>query len=104
MSEPCAAWRNVAVMPSPVRAAGSSARNTARPDGVPPSLQTFSVASFGAAPNPAAAPITDASARTAEMLAGGIDLMVEVPPVALSEFQGEDYTVHENKPGRQVSH
>jgi len=40
-------------------------------------------------------PITDASTRTAEMLAGGIDLMVEVPPVALSEFAGEDYTVHE---------
>ncbi len=40
-------------------------------------------------------PITDANTRTAEMLAGGIDLMVEVPPVSLSEFQGDDYTVHE---------
>lgn len=40
-------------------------------------------------------PITDANTRTAEMLAGGIDLMVEVPPVALSEFQGNTYTVHE---------
>ena len=40
-------------------------------------------------------PITDANTRTAEMLAGGIDLMVEVPPVALSEFQGEGFTVHE---------
>ena len=40
-------------------------------------------------------PITDANTRTAEMLAGGIDLMVEVPPVALSEFQDETYTVHE---------
>jgi peptide/nickel transport system substrate-binding protein len=40
-------------------------------------------------------PITDANTRTAEMLAGGIDLMVEVPPVALSEFQGDTYTVHE---------
>ncbi|WP_420325951.1 ABC transporter substrate-binding protein [Mameliella sp.] len=40
-------------------------------------------------------PITDANTRTAEMLAGGIDLMVEVPPVALSEFQGAEYTVHE---------
>ncbi|MBV7397200.1 ABC transporter substrate-binding protein [Mameliella sediminis] len=40
-------------------------------------------------------PITDANTRTAEMLAGGIDLMVEVPPVALSEFQGADYAVHE---------
>ncbi|MBD3676867.1 MAG: ABC transporter substrate-binding protein [Rhodobacteraceae bacterium] len=40
-------------------------------------------------------PITDANTRTAEMLAGGIDLMVEVPPVALSEFQGDGFTVHE---------
>lgn len=40
-------------------------------------------------------PITDASTRTAEMLAGGIDLMVEVPPVALSEFSSESFTVHE---------
>lgn len=40
-------------------------------------------------------PITDANTRTAEMLAGGIDLMVEVPPVALGEFQGDSYTVHE---------
>ena len=40
-------------------------------------------------------PITDANTRTAEMLAGGIDLMVEVPPVSLSEFQGDDFTVVE---------
>lgn len=40
-------------------------------------------------------PITDANTRTAEMLAGGIDLMVEVPPVALSEFKGERYNVFE---------
>jgi len=40
-------------------------------------------------------PITDANTRTAEMLAGGIDLMVEVPPVALGEFQGDAYAVHE---------
>jgi peptide/nickel transport system substrate-binding protein len=40
-------------------------------------------------------PITDANTRTAEMLAGGIDLMVEVPPTSLSEFQGGDFTVHE---------
>jgi peptide/nickel transport system substrate-binding protein len=40
-------------------------------------------------------PITDANTRTAEMLAGGIDLMVEVPPVALSKFQGDGFTVHE---------
>ncbi|MWB79561.1 ABC transporter substrate-binding protein [Pseudooceanicola sp. 216_PA32_1] len=40
-------------------------------------------------------PITDANTRTAEMLAGGIDLMVEVPPVSLSEFQGDSFTVFE---------
>ena len=40
-------------------------------------------------------PITDANTRTAEMLAGGIDLMVEVPPVSLSEFEGDDFTVVE---------
>jgi peptide/nickel transport system substrate-binding protein len=40
-------------------------------------------------------PITDANTRTAEMLAGGIDLMVEVPPNALSEFQNDRFTVHE---------
>ena len=40
-------------------------------------------------------PITDANTRTAEMLAGGIDLMVEVPPVALSEFQSDAYQVFE---------
>ncbi len=40
-------------------------------------------------------PITDANTRTAEMLAGGIDLMVEVPPVALSQFGADPYTVHE---------
>ena len=40
-------------------------------------------------------PITDANTRVAEMLAGGIDMMVEVPPVALSEFRGERYNVVE---------
>jgi peptide/nickel transport system substrate-binding protein len=40
-------------------------------------------------------PITDANTRTAEMLAGGIDMMVEVPPVALSQFQGDGFTVVE---------
>ena len=40
-------------------------------------------------------PITDANTRTAEMLAGGIDLMVEVPPVALSQFQEDPYTIYE---------
>ncbi len=40
-------------------------------------------------------PITDPNTRVAEMLSGGIDLMVEVPPVALSEFQGDNYTIVE---------
>jgi peptide/nickel transport system substrate-binding protein len=40
-------------------------------------------------------PITDANTRVAEMLSGGIDLMVEVPPVALSEFQGDEFVVVE---------
>jgi peptide/nickel transport system substrate-binding protein len=40
-------------------------------------------------------PITDANTRTAEMLAGGIDLMVEVPPVALSQFAGDEFNIVE---------
>ncbi|MBL6773190.1 MAG: ABC transporter substrate-binding protein [Alphaproteobacteria bacterium] len=40
-------------------------------------------------------PITDANTRVAEMLAGGIDMMVEVPPVALSSFGADPYVVHE---------
>src|SRR5271170_651867 len=32
-------------------------------------------------------PITDANTRAAEMLSGGIDLMVEVPPDALGQFK-----------------
>ncbi|WP_116132708.1 ABC transporter substrate-binding protein [Tropicimonas sp. IMCC34043] len=40
-------------------------------------------------------PITDANTRTAEMLAGGIDLMVEVPPDAISEFQNDRYQIFE---------
>ena len=40
-------------------------------------------------------PITDANTRVAEMLAGGIDLMVEVPPNSLSEFEGDRYVIHE---------
>ena len=40
-------------------------------------------------------PITDANTRTAEMLAGGIDLMVEVPPVALSRFEGDGFRIVE---------
>jgi len=40
-------------------------------------------------------PITDANTRVAEMLAGGIDMMVEVPPVALSEFAGDGFAIVE---------
>jgi len=40
-------------------------------------------------------PITDANTRVAEMLAGGIDMMVEVPPTALSQFQGAGFEVVE---------
>ncbi|WP_422031146.1 ABC transporter substrate-binding protein [Roseovarius sp.] len=40
-------------------------------------------------------PITDANTRVAEMLAGGIDMMVEVPPTSMGQFEGDDYTVHE---------
>ena len=40
-------------------------------------------------------PITDANTRTAEMLAGGIDMLVEVPPVALSQFEGDRYKLVE---------
>ena len=38
-------------------------------------------------------PITDGNTRVAEMLAGGIDLMVEVPPTSLGQFEGDDYQV-----------
>ncbi|WP_349368032.1 ABC transporter substrate-binding protein [Salinarimonas sp.] len=41
-------------------------------------------------------PITDANTRVAEMLSGGIDVMVEVPPDALGQFaEGEDFQVYE---------
>ncbi|MFV2053234.1 ABC transporter substrate-binding protein [Aliiroseovarius sp. YM-037] len=40
-------------------------------------------------------PITDANTRVAEMLAGGIDLMVEVPPTSLSQFEGDGFAVAE---------
>ncbi|PQO22329.1 ABC transporter substrate-binding protein [Rhodobacteraceae bacterium WD3A24] len=40
-------------------------------------------------------PITDANTRVAEMLSGGIDLMVEVPPTSLSQFEGPGYNVIE---------
>ena len=40
-------------------------------------------------------PVTDANTRVAEMLAGGIDMMVEVPPTSLSEFSGDGFQVVE---------
>ena len=41
-------------------------------------------------------PITDANTRVAEMLSGGIDVMVEVPPDALGRFFGsDDFAVYE---------
>ena len=41
-------------------------------------------------------PITDANTRVAEMLSGGIDLMVEVPPDALGQFKdGTRYQIYQ---------
>lgn len=40
-------------------------------------------------------PITDANTRVAEMLSGGIDLMVEVPPTALGQFANDNFKVVE---------
>jgi peptide/nickel transport system substrate-binding protein len=40
-------------------------------------------------------PITDANTRVAEMLAGGIDLMVEIPPTSLGQFSGSGFSVAE---------
>ena len=40
-------------------------------------------------------PITDANTRVAEMLAGGIDMMVEVPPTSLGQFSGDGFIVGE---------
>lgn len=40
-------------------------------------------------------PITDSNTRVTEMLSGGIDLMVEVPPDNISTFQSGQFTVYE---------
>jgi peptide/nickel transport system substrate-binding protein len=41
-------------------------------------------------------PITDANTRIAEMLSGGLDIMVEVPPDSLQQFRGdESFQVYE---------
>ncbi len=40
-------------------------------------------------------PITDANTRVAEMLSGGIDVMVEIPPDSVASFDGNGFTLHE---------
>lgn len=40
-------------------------------------------------------PIADPNTRAAEMLSGGIDVMVEVPPDALAQFQSGGFQVHQ---------
>ncbi|HUF55203.1 MAG TPA: ABC transporter substrate-binding protein, partial [Thermohalobaculum sp.] len=41
-------------------------------------------------------PISDANTRVAEMLSGGVDVMVEVPPDNIAQFEGiPDFAVHE---------
>ena len=41
-------------------------------------------------------PITDANTRVAEMLSGGIDMMVEVPPDIVATFSSNrSYALHE---------
>ncbi|MDW3207349.1 MAG: ABC transporter substrate-binding protein [Alphaproteobacteria bacterium] len=40
-------------------------------------------------------PITDANTRVAEMLSGGIDVMVEIPPDSVSSFDGNGFRLHE---------
>ncbi|MFQ5565113.1 MAG: ABC transporter substrate-binding protein [Paracoccaceae bacterium] len=40
-------------------------------------------------------PITDANTRVAEMLSGGIDVMVEIPPDSVASFDGNGFVLHE---------
>ncbi|WP_424932979.1 ABC transporter substrate-binding protein [Amaricoccus macauensis] len=40
-------------------------------------------------------PLTDANTRVSEMLAGGIDLMVEIPPDNVPTFDGNGFQLHE---------
>jgi len=40
-------------------------------------------------------PITDGNTRVAEMLSGGIDVMVEIPPDNVKQFDGNGYRLHE---------
>jgi len=54
---------------------------------------------WNGAPQPEAVvfrPLTDANTRVAEMLSGGLDIMVEVPPDAVADFrEAPDFEVHE---------
>ncbi|MXN66676.1 ABC transporter substrate-binding protein [Stappia sp. GBMRC 2046] len=47
-------------------------------------------------------PITDANTRIAEMLSGGLDVMVEVPPDSLQQFRGDDRFVVQEQAGPHV--
>ena len=40
-------------------------------------------------------PITDGNTRVAEMLSGGIDMMVEVPPTSLAKFSSNNFSIAE---------
>jgi peptide/nickel transport system substrate-binding protein len=40
-------------------------------------------------------PLTDANTRVSEMLAGGIDLMVEIPPDSVPSFDGNGFKLYE---------
>ena len=40
-------------------------------------------------------PITDANTRVAEMLSGGIDVMVEIPPDSVQNFDGNGFSLYE---------
>ena len=40
-------------------------------------------------------PITDSNTRVAEMLSGGIDVMVEIPPDSVAGFDGNGFLLHE---------
>lgn len=40
-------------------------------------------------------PITDANTRVSEMLSGGIDVMVEIPPDSVAGFDGNGFKLHE---------
>lgn len=47
-------------------------------------------------------PITDANTRIAEMLSGGLDIMVEVPPDSLQQFRADSQFVVQEQAGPHV--